>query len=84
MPDPISIAANAILNDKPETPRQPVVNVADLPTGSVVATADQVWMKHAESLWSDTGSWDNPVRDFEIDDKVRAGAQVLRVGDGTS
>ena len=60
---------------------------ADLPVGSVVAHPGTAWIKTAVAA-NELGSWlctgdDMSTQDWEPQEALDAGAQVLRVGDGT-
>jgi hypothetical protein len=63
-----------------------IPRAADLPAGSVVATADQVWTEVGlsdEWSWQESGA-EGYVSNARVDEYLRDGrAQVLRVGNGT-
>lgn len=53
---------------------------ADLPEGSVVALNKIAWIK-GRDWWHATGIG-SPYLDSDVDQRIDAGAQVLRVGTG--
>jgi hypothetical protein len=64
--------------DPPPTPR-----AADLPEGSVVAEIGLAWIKGSQDWWYATGIHrEHPYLNEEIDQRLAAGAGVLRVGTG--